>query len=148
MFQQPPPDAEGELLPGHAGGGKVHQEGRGSGGRFLDLRRPGLFRNRKQAGLQNKESPARTGGDEALRLQLRIGALHGVDGDAELLRQLPLGGQLFTGGDVPGLDLLPQLQIELLIQRQGTVLGQQDHGTGLLSKTVDFMVSDNRRMSR
>jgi hypothetical protein len=68
--------------------------------------------------------------DIAFGLQLGVGPLHGDDGQVQMLRQGPFGGQPLPGGQGAGEDVPPDAPVQVFVQGQISPLlhGVGQHG--------------------
>ena len=73
----------------------------------------------------DEEPPLGQGVDIALGLQLLIGALHGDDGDVQMLRQGPLGGQTLPGGQRAVQNIRPDAAVQVFVKGQSAPVLQR-----------------------
>ena len=74
--------------------------------------------------LRHKKAPFGLGVHIALRLQLLVGPLHRHDGDVQVLRQGPLGGQPLPGRQGAVQDVPPDAAVQVFIQRRSAAVFQ------------------------
>ena len=65
-----------------------------------------------------KKAPPGPDGQVSLRLQLAVGRLHRHDGDMQMLRQGPLGGQPLPGGQGAVQNVPPDAAVQVLVKGQ------------------------------